>query len=140
VQDGQKRRTAVAALAVLALAGCNGGTVDRHALKRDAEKIGSLATEGGLLAADVSKGASTRHFVQVHANELSSAAADFATGLATRPTVPGIEPKVRRLAKLAKKVAAELERLHGHPTDRAVAESLRKPLRADADAAATFAK
>jgi hypothetical protein len=36
-------------------------TVDKHALKRDAEKVGLLATEGGLLANDVSRGASTQY-------------------------------------------------------------------------------
>ena len=81
VQDGQSTRASPAKLIarvalaslVFALAGCNGGTVDRHALKRDAEKVGSLATEGGLLANDVSRGASTKSFTRVHAQELSGA-------------------------------------------------------------------
>jgi hypothetical protein len=67
------------ALAVAALAtGCNGGTVDSHALKRDAEKVASLATEGELLANDMAKGASTKYFARVHAKELSQAASDLA--------------------------------------------------------------
>jgi hypothetical protein len=134
--------TRASALLLLALvvAGCNGGTVDRHALKRDAEKVASLASEGELLANDVSKGTSTRNFARVHANELSQAASDLADSLGKRPTSPGIETKVRRLSKLAGKVSGELDRLHLHPTDRAVAASLKQPLSNDADAADELSK
>jgi outer membrane murein-binding lipoprotein Lpp len=127
-------------LFALVLAGCNGGTVDRHALKRDAEKIGSLATEGELLANDVSRGASTKYFARVHAKELSRAASNFADALAERPTSPGIETKVRRLSRLAGKVSDELEQLHLHPTDRGVAAALKQPLLDDADAADRLSK
>jgi len=74
------RRSVALGLLVLSLTGCNGGTVDRHALKRDAQKVGSLSTEGELLANDVSRGASTTYFVRVHAQELSSAASGFRPG------------------------------------------------------------
>jgi hypothetical protein len=134
------RRLALVAALTFALAGCNGGTVDRHALERDSEKVGSLATEGELLANDVSKGASTRYFARVHAKELSRAASDLADALAERPTSPGIESDVRKLAKLAGKVSGELEQLHLHPSDRTVAESLKKPLMDDSDAADELAK
>ena len=128
------------AVIVLGLTGCNGGTVDTHALKRDAEKVGSLATEGELLANDVSRGASTKSFARVHAKELSGAAADFESALAKRPTSPGITSDVRKLSKLAGKVSRELEQLHLHPTDRQVAESVKQPLLDDAAAADKFAK
>jgi hypothetical protein len=130
----------VLAFLVLALAGCNGGTVDRHALKRDAENVASLASEGGLLADDVSRGRSTKYFVRVHAKELSSKASNLQDALAERPTSPGITSDVRKLSKLAGKVSRELERLHLHPTDRGVAVSLKKPLSDDADAADKLAK
>jgi hypothetical protein len=134
------RRAAAAALLPLALAGCNGGTVDGHALKRDAEKLSSLATEGELLANDVSKGASTKYFARVHAKELSDEASHLEDALAERPTAAGIEPKVRKLSRLAGKVAATLEQLHLHPTDRAVAESLKDPLTSLADDADDLSK
>ena len=134
------RRGAAFGVLALVLAGCNGGTVDKHALKRDAEKIGSLATEGELLANDMSKGASTKYFARVHAKELSQAASDMADALGKRPTSPGIESKVRTLSKLAAKISRELEQLHLHPTDRTVAESLKQPLMDDADAADSLAK
>ena len=128
------------AFLVLALAGCNGGTVDKHALQRDAENVASLASEGGLLADDVSRGRSTKYFVRVHAKELSRKASNLEDALAERPTTPGITSDVRTLSKLAGKVSRELERLHLHPTDRGVAVSLKKPLSDDADAADELAK
>jgi len=134
------RLLGLAAVLTIALAGCNGGTVDKHALKRDSEKVASLATEGELLANDVSRGASTEYFARVHAKELSLAASDLATGLAERPTSPGIEADVRTLSRLAGRVAAQLDRLHLHPTGRAVAESLKQPLRDDAGRADKLAK
>ena len=134
------KRTAALALLVFAAAGCNGGTVDKHALKRDAEKVASLATEGELLANDMSKGASTKYFARVHAKELSRAASNLEDALAERPTSPGIESDVRKLSKLAGKVSDELEQLHLHPTDRAVAASLKQPLSDDADAADELSK
>jgi hypothetical protein len=127
-------------LLVLVLAGCNGGTVDKHALKRDAEKVGSLASEGELLANDVSKGASTKYFARVHAKELSRAASDLQDALGKRSTSSGITADVRKLSKLAGKVSRELERLHLHPTDRSVAQSLKQPLMDDVDAADKLAK
>ena len=122
------------------LVGCNGGTVDGHALKRDAENVASLATEGQLLANDVSRGRSTRYFVRVHAKELSRAASNLEDALAERPTSPGITSEVRKLSRLAGKVSGELEQLHLHPTDRGVAASLQEPLSDDADAADKLAK
>jgi hypothetical protein len=134
------RFATLVALLLFPLTGCNGGTVDDHALKRDAEKVGSLAIEGKLLANDVSKGASTKYFARVHAKELSRAASDLQDALAERPTSPGIEADVRKLSKLAGKVSGELEQLHLHPTDRTVAHSLERPFMDDADAADKLAK
>jgi hypothetical protein len=134
-----KRGFALGAVAA-ALAGCNGGTVDQHALKRDAEKVASLATEGELLANDMSKGASTKRFARVHAGELSQAAFDLADALGKRPTSPGIESDVRKLSRLAARVSRHLEQLHLHPTDRTLAASLKRPLSDDAGAADQLGK
>jgi hypothetical protein len=138
----RKRRSLNGAVAVLVvlLAGCNGGTVDDHALQRDAEAVASLASEGQLLAHDVAKGASTKRFVRVHAKELSLSASDLEDALSERPTSPGITADVRRLSRLAGKVSDELEQLHLHPADRRVAAALERPLANDADAAEKLAK
>jgi hypothetical protein len=133
-------RLASLAVLVFAVTGCNGGTVDTHALQRDAENVASLASEGGLLADDVSQGRSTKYFVRVHAKELSRKASNLEDALAERPTSPAITSDVRKLSKLAGKVSRELERLHLHPTDRGVAVSLKQPLSDDADAADQLAK
>jgi hypothetical protein len=133
-------RVSAVALLVLALTGCNGGTVDQHALKRDAEKVSSLATEGELLANDMAKGASSKYFARVHAKELSRAASNLADALAERPTSPGIESDVRKLSRLAGKVSGQLEQLHLHPTSRALAKSLEQPLSDAADAADELGK
>jgi hypothetical protein len=128
------------ALLVLALTGCNGGTVDKHALKRDAEKLSSLATEGHLLANDMRKGASTKYFARVHSKELSRAASNMADALAERPTSAGIEPDVRKLSKIAATISSHLEQLHLHPTDRALAAAMQNKLSDDADAADKLSK
>jgi hypothetical protein len=113
-------------LAVL-LAACNGGTVDRHALKQDSDAIDSLACEGALLANDVRKGATTRNFAEVHAGELAQTASNFADALSERPTLPDIESDVRAEAKKAAQIAALLDQLSTDP-DRAAATGLREEL------------
>jgi hypothetical protein len=133
-------RATALAVVVVALAGCNGGTVDSHALKRDAEKLSSLATEGELLANDMRKGASTKYFARVHSKELSQAASNFADALAQRRTSPGTKGDVRKLSKVAVKISRDLEQLHLHPTDRDRAASMQRRLSDDADAADEFTK
>ena len=111
------RSPALVALAVV-LAGCNGGTVDRHALTNDASTLDSIACEGALLAHDVSKGASTKYFARVHSDALRAQASHLADALSERPTSPGLERRVRAKAKDASAVASVLSRLHHNPTDR----------------------
>jgi hypothetical protein len=106
------------------VAGCNGGTVDRHALTKDGEAIDSLACEGRLLARDVAKGEGTSRFTRVHADDLRQRASNFEDALSERPTVEGIEREVRALARKAGRVASLLEELHQRPDDRARARRL----------------
>ncbi len=122
------RRAVLAALLALVAAGCNGGTVDRHALKQDSDAIDSLACEGRLLANDASKGASTGIFTRVHSGVLQRDASNFADALAQRPTSSGIEAQVRAQARKAKRVAGHLDELHRHPSDRAVAQRVQAAL------------
>jgi hypothetical protein len=134
------KRACLVGLFVLALTGCNGGTVDHHALKRDAEKLSSLATEGHLLANDMRKGASTKYFARVHSKELSRAAADMADALSERSTSSGIEADVRKLSTIAGTISRHLEQLHRHPTNRDLAAAMQKKLSDDADAAEKLSK
>jgi hypothetical protein len=121
-------RYVACAAVVLVLAGCNGGTVDRHALTNDAATIESIACEGALLAHDASKGASTTIFVRVHSDNLRAQASHLADALGHRPTSPGIERRVRSAAGDAKAVANVLSRLHHHPGDREVAARAERAL------------
>jgi hypothetical protein len=111
------RLPVLVAVAVV-LAGCNGGTVDRHALTNDAATLDSIACEGALLAHDVSKGASTKYFARVHSDVLRAQASHLADALAERPTSAGLERRVRAKAKDASAIASVLSRLHHHPADR----------------------
>ena len=125
--DARVRRAALLAALVAALAACNGGTVDQHALKQDSEAVDSLACEGALLANDVGKGSTTHNFVEVHAGELALRASNFADALSERPTLPAIEREVRAEARKAGAIAGLLDQVKEYP-DRPVAESLRDRL------------
>jgi hypothetical protein len=127
------RRASLLAALALAAAGCNGGTVDHHALEQDTKHIDSLACEGRLLANDVSKGASTSIFARVQSGVLAEDASHFADALAERPTSPGLEARVRAQARRAAKVSDHLLELHRHPSDRAVAQRVQAQLAKDGD-------
>lgn len=111
-------------LLALALAGCNGGTVDQHALDKDSEAIDSLACEGALLAHEIANTASLTTFSRVHAGELYTRAANFQDALSTRPTTPGIEKAVREEAKKAGRVADLFDRLGADPSNPELAAKL----------------
>jgi hypothetical protein len=111
-------------LLAFALAGCNGGTVDQHALDKDSEAIDSLACEGALLAHQIANTASLTTFSRVHAGELYTRAANFQDALSTRPTAPGIEKAVREEAKKAGRVADLFDRLAADPSNPELAAKL----------------
>jgi uncharacterized membrane protein YccC len=117
-----------APLVVVLAVGCNGGTVDRHALQQDSSTIDSLACEGALLAHDVSEGATTKSFARVHADNLRAQASHLEDALAERPTASGIRSKVREASRDAGEVAQLLSQLHHHPTDRALADRIESEL------------
>ena len=118
----------LAIVAVFALSGCNGGTVDRHALAKDASTLDSIACEGALLAHDVARGRTTTYFAREQAEELRIQSSNFADALSRRKTMPDIEQKVRLNASKAAKLAATLQVLHDRPADRAVGASVERTL------------
>jgi hypothetical protein len=122
------RALVVAACAAL-LAGCNGGTVDRHALSNDSATIDSMACEGALLAHDVAQGKTTAYFTREQAEELSIQASNLADALAKRPALAAIEQKVRAKSKDASRLSATLRLLHDHPSDSGVATSVERHLK-----------
>ena len=114
---------------VLVVAGCNGGTVDRHALKNDSSTLDSIACEGALLAHDVAGGRSTVFFAREQAEELRIQSSNFADALSRRKTIPAIRDNVRQKAKHAATLAATLQQLHDHPSNRSVAASVERRLK-----------
>jgi hypothetical protein len=86
-------------VAAFALAGCNGGTVDTHALTNDESALDSIACEGALLANDVARGRSTTFFAREQAEELRIQSSNFADALSRRRTLPEIEREVRETAR-----------------------------------------
>jgi hypothetical protein len=125
---GRRSSYATVLAAASLAAGCNGGTVDRHALKQDSDAIDSLACEGALLAHDVARGRSTTFFARVHSGELAQRASNFEDALSERPTLSGIEARVRAEARRAGRIARLLDELHRHPADDEVAAGLRPRL------------
>ena len=117
----------ICVLAVM-VAGCNGGTVDRHALRNDAATLDSIACEGALLAGDVARGRTTSYFAREQAEELGIQSSNFADALSRRKTLPSIERRVREKAKHAALLAVTLRRLHDHPSDRAVGAAVARSL------------
>lgn len=102
--------TLIVALVLLS-AGCGGGELDASALSKQADSVRSLAAEGALLAGDASVGKTTRIFTRVQSSDLDKAAAKAASSLETSKTKPTLEPKLHRLARLARGVGDNLERL-----------------------------
>jgi hypothetical protein len=123
-----RRAAGILLLLLTLLTGCNGGTVDPHALKNDSDAIDSLACEGSLLAHQVVHDASTSPFTRVHAGELAQRASNFADALSQRATTSGIEPAVRREAAKAGRIAGLLEELESNPTDSQAAAGLERRL------------
>ena len=115
-------------VALLFLAGCNGGTVDRHALENDRKTLDSIACEGALVADGVARGRTTVVFARVHSDELRVDASNFADALSSRETEPGIEREVRQTARYAARLARELKRLHDDPADAATGAGVERTL------------
>src|SRR4051794_34389404 len=88
-------RVIVLLVSVVIVAGCNGGTVDRHALTNDAATIDSVACEGALLAHNVAEGKTTSNYTREQAEELEIQSSNLADALAKRPVLSPIEQKVR---------------------------------------------
>ena len=115
----RSRFLVVAALAAL-LAGCNGGTVDRHALTNDSATLDSIACEGALLAHDVARGRTTVVLSRASRRRSSGSSRRTSRTRSRRgKTCRRSSAKVRAKAKDAATLAAVLQRLHDHPSDRA---------------------
>ncbi|MEA2272855.1 MAG: hypothetical protein QOI98_1563 [Solirubrobacteraceae bacterium] len=112
-RSNNRRRASSAAVAAgalalaLASAGC-GGPIQDDELKRGIESLGALASEGKLLAQDVSRNRTRMTFVRVHARELAGEADHEAEKLFDA-TARGrlVSPKAQAV-KLAKDISGAL--------------------------------
>ena len=112
-------RLVAALAAVCFLVGCNGGTVDRHALTNDAATVDSLNCEGWLLAREVARGRMTATYTTEQSKALALQSANLADALSHRPTSDALRPRVRAKARDAARAAARLTALANHPSDQA---------------------
>ncbi len=122
-------RALVLTAAAVLLVGCNGGTVDRHALTNDAATVDSIACEGALLAHDVAHGKTTAYYTREQAEELQLQASNLADALAKRHALASIQRKVRAKSREASRLAATLQQLHDRPSDREVAATVERQLK-----------
>jgi hypothetical protein len=113
----------------VALVGCNGGTVDKHALTNDAAAVASMSCEGALLAHDVVAGKTTSNYVREQAEELQIQSSNLADALGKRPALAAIEHRVREKGRDAARLARMLKRLQDRPSDRRVAAVVEKQLK-----------
>ena len=128
--DRGRVRSVAATIACAGLAaGCNGGTVDRHAALRDGETLDSVACEGAVVADGVVRGRTWSPYVEVQADALRRQASNLADALGRREVAPGLEAHVRAEARRAARQAEQLRRLRDHAGDRRVAAGVVRALR-----------
>jgi hypothetical protein len=111
---------------VLVLSGCNGGTIDRQDLTKNAGTLDSISCEAMLLAQGVAQERATATFTREHAAVLRVETSNEADAFARRPAAPGLEQRARALSKRAARLAALLQRLHDHPADPAAGAELER--------------
>jgi hypothetical protein len=128
------------AVAVLAVVGCGNRTLTSKELQKQAEAVQSFAAEGALVAGDAKQGRTTDTFVRVHTDYLAKAARKVETELSSKQASGSLDQKREEAARLALLVSLNLDRLHRHPGDQALAGELSSELEDDAAAAEKLAK
>jgi len=133
-------RLAPLAIAVSLAVGCGGGgTLSRDSLRKEAESIQSVASEGALLAHDTADGRTTSPFASVHSDVLAESAGKVAQKLESAAVEPGLEQERGRAARLATRIEEELSKLHDDLDDRASARRIADELEEAAKAAEELA-
>jgi len=109
----------LAAVAVLLMAGCGQSTttLDSKEVRLEAESIGSIATEGRIVAEQHLRGELKESFVQVHAADLAAEAASHEQDLEPSRAPPALANDVERLQSLAEETSTRLRALETRPRD-----------------------
>ena len=123
------------AASALALAGCMGGTVTSYRLMRDAESLGSLATEGEIVAGAVPRAKTTAAYTHTHAEDLASKTEKLAEVLESATPEADVRAKTEKLIRLARQASRALELLVDEPENVAVAKRVESELSDISDAA-----
>ena len=136
-----RRGTIWLAIVVVSMAGCGGGgTLSKKDLQLQAEAVQSFAAEGALVAQDVQQGRTTDTFVRVHTEYLAKAARKVETELGSAHASGSLDQEREGASRLALLVSLNLDRLHRHPGDQALAAQLRREFEDNAAAAEELAK
>jgi hypothetical protein len=115
---GRAGAVLAAAAASLALGGCAQHTIDTKALKTEAQKVASAASEGSTLATQKVKGRIKESFMQVEAADLADDAAKSQQDLEPALATPGLKTTVEKLQSVAEDTSNELRGLETNPRDR----------------------
>jgi hypothetical protein len=136
-----RKATICLAIAVLAQAGCGGGgALSEQGLQKQAEAVQSLAAEGALVAQGAQEDRTTDTFVRVHTEYLAKAAAKVESALDSAHATGRLDARRARAERLALLVSNDLDRLHRHPGDRALAARVKSALERHAVTAEALAK
>jgi hypothetical protein len=103
----------------VALTGC--GRETRHDVRISVEQIASIASEGSLMADDLSKGRTKTTFVRVHGEDLSSQAEHESEKLNDAPIDPDLDARRQRAIELASDIGGAIDDMRVSPQDRAQA-------------------
>jgi len=114
---GRSAVVSAAAALALALGGCAEQTIDTKALKTEAQKVASAASEGSILADQATKGRMKESFVQVEAADLANDAAKSQQDLEPALATPGLKTTVEKLQAVAEDTSNELRGLETNPRD-----------------------
>jgi hypothetical protein len=117
--------TLALALSVFA-SGCD--PLDHSELRREVDTIGSVATEGGLLADDVARDRTKATFVRVHAGELADTVDESAEKLNDATPQAGLKNDVEHAMVLASEASQALGTLEESPGDEQQAKQARDEL------------
>jgi hypothetical protein len=107
-----------AAAVALALGGCAQGTLDRRAVKLQAQTIASAASEGAIISDQNVRGRLKESFAQVEAADLADQAAKSQQDLEPALSPPDLKSTVEHLQSLAEDTSVELRALETDPRNR----------------------
>jgi ATP-dependent RNA circularization protein (DNA/RNA ligase family) len=117
------------------LGGCAEHTIDTKALKTEAQKIASAASEGSILSDQLTKRRVKESFVQVEAADLADDAAKSQQDLEPALATPELKGTVEKLQSVAEDTSVELRGIETDPRDTAHLAALAKRLADLRDAA-----